>query len=206
VPANETRAVQIIETPTKLTIREQRALDQAEHKIARGLKSFLEVGMALKEIKDKRLYRQEYNTFQEYCDKRWELSRPRAYELCAASQVVADLSAMADIRLLPENERQARPLTWLKEAKHRKRAWEMALNAAKAGGRPVTSSDVEAAVLKLDGKTRSIPVNGVPVFDRSQGISQLGVIRPQSQSLRCVSAFGRTRRRPKIFLAAGRLP
>jgi hypothetical protein len=46
----------------------------------------------------------------------------------------------------------------------------MALQFAKAGGRPVTGSDVEAAVLKLDGKVRSIPVNGVPVFDRTQGI------------------------------------
>ncbi len=95
MPANETRAVQIIQQTTRLTSREQRAFEQAERKIARGLKSFLEVGLALKEIKDKRLYRQEYDTFQEYCDKRWELSRPRAYELCAASEVVADLSAIA---------------------------------------------------------------------------------------------------------------
>jgi hypothetical protein len=46
MPVNETRAVQIIETKTRLTIREQRAFEQAERKIARGLKSFLEVGMA----------------------------------------------------------------------------------------------------------------------------------------------------------------
>jgi hypothetical protein len=42
--------------------------------------------------------------------RRWELSRPRAYELCAASDVVAGLSAIADIRTLPENQAQARPL------------------------------------------------------------------------------------------------
>ena len=106
MPVNETRAVQIIETSTRLTIREQRAFDRAERKIARGLKSFLEVGMALKEIRDKRLYRQEYDTFEEYCIRRWELSRPRAYELCAASEVVADLSAIADIRL-PQSIRPA---------------------------------------------------------------------------------------------------
>jgi len=46
----------------------------------------------------------------------------------------------------------------------------MALKLARAAGRPVTASDVEAAVQKLDGKVPSIPVNGVPVFDRSQGI------------------------------------
>ena len=47
-------------------------------------RSFLEVGMTLKEIRDKRLYRQQYDTFEEYCARRWELSRPRSYQLCEA--------------------------------------------------------------------------------------------------------------------------
>jgi len=38
-----------------LTTREQRDLGRAERTIARGLNSFLAVGMALKEIRDNRL-------------------------------------------------------------------------------------------------------------------------------------------------------
>ena len=68
--------------------------------------------MALKEIRDKRLYRQHYDTFEEYCIRRWELSRPRACELCAASEVVADLSAIADNVLLPESEAQSVAIKW----------------------------------------------------------------------------------------------
>lgn len=124
VPATEHRSIQVYST--SLTSREQREFKRAELAIAKGLKSFLEVGMALKEIRDKRLYRQQYDTFEEYCIVRWELSRPRAYELCAASEVMTDLSANADIGLLPENEAQARPLTRLKVVEDRQRAWAMA--------------------------------------------------------------------------------
>ena len=169
MPTNETRAVQVYSA--SLTTREQREFARAERTIARGLKSFLEVGMALKEIRDKRLYRQHFDTFEQYVATRWEMSRPRAYELCAASEVVEDLSAIADIRVLPENEAQARPLTRLRTSRHRRKAWLLALNLAKAGGRPVTASNVEAAVLKLDGEARSSLVDGVPMSDRSQGIA-----------------------------------
>ena len=116
MPENELRVIGIpAGLPPALTARERRDLEKAERKIAIGLKSFLEVGLALKEIRDNRLYRQNYRTFEEYVVARWEFSRPRAYELCAASEVMADLSAIADIRLLPENEAQTRPLTRLKD-------------------------------------------------------------------------------------------
>ncbi len=107
--------------------------------------------MALKEIRDQRLYRQHFETFEEYCIRRWELSRPRAYALCAASEVVDGLSPIGDIRLLPENEAQARPLTRLKAAEHRQRAWEMAVSTATAEKRRVTARDTEDAVRRLNG-------------------------------------------------------
>ena len=171
VPVNETRAVQLYGTSTRLTIREQRTFEHAERKIARGLKSFLEVGLALKEIRDKRLYRADYDTFEEYCIRRWELSRPRAYALCAASEVVVDLSPIGDIRMLPENEAQARPLTRLKAAAQRKRAWLLALKTARLQRRPVTASDVEEAVRRLDGNGHIEPAwaDGEPVFNCIQG-------------------------------------
>src|ERR1035437_10391265 len=128
MPENELR---VIDIPTGLrpvlSAREKRDLEKAERKIATGLKSFLEVGLALKKIRDNRLYRQDYRTFEDYVVARWDFSRPRAYELCTASEFMADLSGNPDIRSLPENEAQANPLTRLKTATHRKRAWRMAL-------------------------------------------------------------------------------
>ena len=127
--------------------------------------------MALKEIRDRRLYRQQYDTFEEYCFQRWDVSRPRAYELCAASEVVADLSAIADIRVLPENEAQARPLTRLKDPAQWRRAWEAAVKLAAAEERPVTARDTEEAVRRLDGNGRveSAGADGEPVFTCVQG-------------------------------------
>ena len=140
------QGVQICRTPPVLTIREQSQLARAERTISRGLKSFLEVGLALKRIRDERLYRQHYSTFEAYVAERWELSRTRAYELCAASEVVADLSANADVRLLPENEAQARPLARLKTTEQRREAWKMAVDQAAAEGRVVAAKDAHAAV------------------------------------------------------------
>ena len=134
MPENELR---VIDIPTGLrpvlTAREKRDLEKAERKIATGLRSFLEVGLALKEIRDKRLYRQQYDTFEQYCVERWDFSRIRAYQICAASDVVADLSTIVNIPL-PGNEAQARPMACLKTAKHRRRAWRMALKTGVADG------------------------------------------------------------------------
>jgi hypothetical protein len=166
--ANTTTTVQLYQTG--LTKRERGDFARAERTIAQGLKSFIEVGMALKEIRDKRLYREHYRTFEAYVAERWDLSRPRAYELCAASTVVADLSGIPDIRLLPENEAQANPLTWLKAPKHRRQAWKMALRMANASGQPVTARHVEAAVMKINGKDQILPVSGLPVYHAADRI------------------------------------
>ena len=58
MPAPDNGSIQIFRA--SLTTREQRELGRAERTIARGLKSFLAVGMALKKIRDKKLYRQKY--------------------------------------------------------------------------------------------------------------------------------------------------
>ncbi len=167
---NQTRAVQLYGTAS-LTTREQREFARAEQTIARGLKSFLEVGLALKEIRDKRLYRSEYDTFEEYCVRRWDFTRQRAFQLCAASDVVAGLTTIVDKKFLPENEGQARPLTRLPGAAQRKRAWLLALKAARLQRRPVTAGDVEEAVRRLDGNghIESSWADGEPVFTCVQG-------------------------------------
>lgn len=91
-----------------LTASESNALAEHEAVIERGIKTFYEVGIALADIRDRKLYRADHGTFEEYAEKRWQMSRPRAYELMAAAEVV---SAMADIDVPPPgNERQAREL------------------------------------------------------------------------------------------------
>jgi len=115
-------------------------LDQCEAVIARGLRTFAEVGAALMTIRDQRLYLASYATFENYCQERWKFSRPRAYQLIDAARV----SPMVDTRGLPApaNERQARELAPLLDDPDELRdVWEETLE--KTGGQP-TAKDIAA--------------------------------------------------------------
>lgn len=120
---------------------EELEMQQLEAIIERGLQGFCEAGQALCRIRDKRLYRLTYRKFEDYCRERWSISKTRAYELMAASEVVAQLSAVADD--LPANEAQARPLTLLNESA-RPGAWAVAQQLA--GGAPTAKHVARAAM------------------------------------------------------------
>lgn len=98
-------------------------LEDLESKVSLGLRKFYEAGMALMEIRDRKLYRSDYQTFDDYCQQRWGFKRGNAYQLIAAAEVVSTLSAVADI--LPISERQVRPLTKL-PPQQQQAAWELA--------------------------------------------------------------------------------
>lgn len=91
-----------------LTTIESRALAEHEAVIERGIKTFYEVGIALADIRDRKLYRAEHGTFEEYCQQRWQMTRSRAYQMIDAAGVV---STIVDTALpAPANEGQAREL------------------------------------------------------------------------------------------------
>ena len=54
-----------------MSVRETERLAELETTIARGRNTFVEVGLALAEIRDLRLYKHEYGSFSEYCQKKW---------------------------------------------------------------------------------------------------------------------------------------
>jgi hypothetical protein len=94
-------------TENELELAERERLAQLEEVVERGLQTFIEVGQALREIRDSRLYRQTHTTFGEYLVERWSFSKPHATRLIQAAQVVA---AVPMGTAPPANERQAREL------------------------------------------------------------------------------------------------
>ncbi len=68
-------------------LRDDQRLTELEKVIARGKKPFVEVGMALAEIRDLRLYRREYGSFAEYCQSKWGWTRQHAYRLIEAAPI-----------------------------------------------------------------------------------------------------------------------
>ena len=69
-------------------LRDDQRLAELEKTIARGKKTFVEVGLALAEIRDLRLYRREYSGFEEYCREKWGWTKQHAYRLIEAAPVV----------------------------------------------------------------------------------------------------------------------
>ena len=92
----------------QLSRPENTRLEHLEHIIENFRKSYYKAGAALAEIRDKRLYRATHASFEAYVAERWELSRPRAYDLIDASRVANNLSAVADVATT--NEFQLRAL------------------------------------------------------------------------------------------------
>jgi hypothetical protein len=90
-----------------LTVQEQDDLAACEQVIGRGLKSFVEVGSALMKIREERLYRQDYGTFEFYCEQRWGMSRVHAFRQIEAARICH----MLPDGNKPANEAQVRPLT-----------------------------------------------------------------------------------------------
>jgi len=112
--------------------------------IENGLKTFVDVGLALMKIKEKKLYRQEYGTFEEYCKSRWSISRSYGWRLIESAKVIENLLPTGNI--LPINEKQVRHLSGLTPEKQVE-VWQGLL---KTHGDPdsITEEDVKGAIGK----------------------------------------------------------
>lgn len=130
-----------------LSLPESARLVALEEVIERGLSNFIKVGEALAEIRDSKLYRIEYATFEDYCREEWEMSRPSVYRLIGAAQVSANLSPIGDTESpRPSTESQVRPLTKLPDPAQQRAAWEDAVQ--QSNGKP-TAKHVEQAVSRI---------------------------------------------------------
>ena len=109
-------------------------------------RQFVEVGLALMEIRDARLYRAEFGTFEEYCRERWGMASSRARQLIAAADTVRNLETVTMVTVFPATERQARPLAALPPAQQRE-AWERVLETAPDG--KITAAHVQAVVGRM---------------------------------------------------------
>jgi hypothetical protein len=137
-----------------LSDAEYAELEKLETTISKGLDTFVEVGNALAEIRDRRLYRQYHPSFAAYCEEQWEMGKSQAYRLIEAAEVVNDLadevSPIGDTDSpagevpLPATESQARAL---KDVAPEKRA-ETMREAAKDG--PPTAPKIRTAGAAID--------------------------------------------------------
>jgi hypothetical protein len=97
-----------------LSLPERSRLAELEQVVDRGLQTFVEVGEALQEIRDGRLYRETHATFRDYCRDRFGFSDSRGRQLIAAARTVTEVTLLG--LPAPANEREARALARLLRA------------------------------------------------------------------------------------------
>lgn len=120
------------------------ALAEHEATIANGLQTFKEVGYALADIRDRRLYRGEYVAFEDYCRERWNLSRTHADRMITASQVAEEMAPIGAI----STESQARAIKPILRD-HGPEVAADVLAEAEASGKITARSITEAAERRL---------------------------------------------------------
>lgn len=127
-PSAKEQAIEAVKQVENIPLTEEQHLVNLEQIIEKNFQAFYEVGRALQEIRDQKLYKvYGYNKFEDYCTERWDMHRDYAYKTIAATEVVENLYTMEYI--LPVSERQVRPLTRLSPEEQRQ-VWEKVIETA----------------------------------------------------------------------------
>ena len=74
-----------------ITPAESVRLCELERIIQKGKDTFVEVGTALAEIRDSRIYRATFKTFENYCQDRWGFTKNYVNRIIQAADVVTNL-------------------------------------------------------------------------------------------------------------------
>lgn len=140
----------------ELSADEQGRLQSLEAVIEKGKQTFMDVGMALMEIRRADLYRATHSTFENYCTERWGFSRPYANHIIRASQVAHEMGTIVPI----SNEGTAREFVSIPREDRLKVA-EVAKDVAKEKGRDAINSrdvkEAKAKVYKVETRIEELP-------------------------------------------------
>lgn len=114
-------------------------LEALETRVESGLTNFIDVGNALTEIRDRKLYQVAGHTaFEDYCRIRWGMAKSKAYYLINAADTVSTIVDKSKIT----TESQARELSRVEPARRQ----EVVEKASAATGGKITAASLREAV------------------------------------------------------------
>jgi len=115
--------------------------DYERHKatIRDGLQTFVEGGLALADIHERKLYRHEYETFEAFIVTEYGNTRQWAYQIMTTADIAKRLSTVVDT---PVSQNFIREVKRVPE-QHRETVAQMAVGKAKAESRAPTGGDVK---------------------------------------------------------------
>jgi len=153
-------------------LRDDQRLAELEKTIARGKKTFVEVGLALAEIRDLRLYRREYSGFEEYCQNRWGWTRRYTNYVIAGAEAVRSLPG--NLGTIVPTEAAARELAKV-ETDQRAEVVQAIVDA----GKPVTAAAIKRHLPPpppsqvLDATGWPIPTQLIPLWQRTDEVQEM---------------------------------
>jgi hypothetical protein len=81
---------------------EKQRLKECEDRIARGIAGFKEAGEALLIVREEELYREQYRTWENYCDQRWGFTDGRARQLILGMKTAREIESVTGVSLPTE--------------------------------------------------------------------------------------------------------
>jgi hypothetical protein len=147
-------------SPSSMTASEKSEFRLCEQVISRHKQALIETADALRTIRDKRLYRDEFKTFENYCQERWGFNKDRASQLITAKVVLDSLPKEVITKVSIQNERQIRAISQISG-----KSLPEVLKKASENGR-LSAAKIEAAAreveaskpdIELDQTGRSVP-------------------------------------------------
>jgi hypothetical protein len=110
----------------RLSPEERNLWQELNEKVKHGVREIQKLGEALYEIREMKLYREDFPTWKDYCETILEMSKPQANRLIVGTEVLVHLAPFG-VKNLPDGESQLRELARLPTAELRRSAWAAVL-------------------------------------------------------------------------------
>ena len=163
----------------RLTESEKEELEASVRRFRELEESWIEGTRILCEIRDRRLFRERYKTFEEFCQNELDMTRANLNRRIRCGRLAAQLETI----VAKPKEAHLRPLLSIEmNSDLQKRCFRKAVDRAKKEKRPLRTADVQSAVQNALGKANPAPhgTNGGSV----SGNAVADVITRLSRTLR----------------------
>jgi hypothetical protein len=129
---------------------ENRLLTECEEQIGNGVKCSAAMAAAFFTIKAKRLYREAYRTFEDYCRRRWKFSRQHGYRIAKTGEIQT-LASQYGYGV--KNEFEARRLGRLSSDELKK---VLQLATTQSNGQPITKGLLSEVQMQIEQERKQI--------------------------------------------------
>jgi len=168
---------------TEVIVGDLAQLEAAESRIDRAFSSaYMETGLALKEIRDGRLYKTprsqpiagsySFVTFEEYLQQRWDMELRSAHRLIIAAEAAVKMRPIGLI--LPARESHMRQLLEIQDETARAEVWQRIV----ASGKTITSTIIAEEVRRIRHKE----IIGEGPHELSPALKQLWAAQQDEES------------------------